>query len=265
MRHNTETITGFSGGGYNSKFVLNMDTGPTYKEILLVTNLDNDQLPQISLTLNGDTIVDVTGEELRTLEAYKNRNVASDDGLFIIPLADLSAKSQEGQDLTELVTLADDNLVLEIRTGAQTAQQVTDSMVPTMEAVATMGAAKPVRVVLPRLYSELIPAGSSGLNKYRNFTRGPRIRRMHINGPVTELEIKRDRLTRFNLKKSHNDYLLGREKLVPQAGFYHFDPLVTRFAVSDMLQTAGESFEINPTVSSAGDLNVLFETVERVA
>ena len=59
-------------------------------------------------------------------------------------------------------------------------------------------------------------------------------------------------------------YLLQREGLVPQSGYTHFDPLQYGFAISDMLQTEGSSFEINPTVSNAADINVVFETIESV-
>ncbi|MGB1906708.1 MAG: major capsid protein P2 [Spongiibacter sp.] len=269
MRDIPKELSSFNGGGFSSRFTLNMDVGPTYKEIHLRSNLDNDQLTRITLTLNGDAIVDVTGEELRMLETYKKANIVGwtvPDGLFTIPLADFTNKSQEGQDLSGLVTVPGDNLVLEIRTGAATAQQVTDSLVPTMQADAIMGVAQTKRVLLPRMYSELIPVGATGKNKYRNFPRGPRIRRLHLNGPVTDLELIRDDIIRFERDKVLQDYLLEREGLAPQVGWYHFDPLMYHFGISDMLQTAAaKNFEINPTVSSAGDFSVLFETLESVA
>lgn len=268
MRDVPKQLSSFNGGGFSSRFTLNMDVGPTYKEIHLRTNLDNDQLTRITLTLNGDAIVDVTGEELRMLEGYKYsaKGFTASDGFFVIPLADFTNKSQEGQDLSGLVTLPGDNLVLEIRTAAATASQISGSLVPTMQADAVMGVAQPKRLLLPRLYSELIPVGSTGKNKYRNFPRGPRIRRLHLNGPVTDLEILRDDVIRFERDKELQDELLAREELSPQSGWYHFDPLMYHFGISDMMQTAAaKNFEINPTVSSAGDFSVLFETLESVA
>ncbi len=262
MRFITEEISGFNGGGFSSQWTLNMDVGPVYKEIVLRTNLDNDQLTQILIQLNGDPIYDITGEELRMIEAYKGNY--QEDGVFVIPFADLSAKTQDGQDLSELVTLAGDNLTMTVKTAAATAAQVTASLVPTLKATAVMGEAKAVRVTIPRMYSDLVPAGKTGKNVFRNFNRGPRIRRLHINGSVTQLEIKRNRLVRYDVDSADNDFLLKREELVPQSGWFHFDPVKYRFALSDFLQTAGDSFEINPTVSAAGDLPVIFETVETV-
>jgi Viral coat protein P2 N-terminal domain len=269
MRHIFDEITGFNGGGFSSQFTLNMDVGPTYKEIVLDTNLDNDQLVQIMVTLNGDTIVDLSGEQLRMLEAYKDR--FQQDGKFVIPFADMSAKTQDGQNLTELVTLEGDNLTLTVKTGAATAGQVSSSLVPTLmgEAVMSSGVdangVKRKRVIIPRLYSELVQAGSTGRNVYKNFNRGPRIRRLHFeSNVVSNLEIKRDKLVRVDISADMNSYLLKREGLVPQANHFHFDPLMYKFAKSDFLQTAGQSFEINPTVTSVGDLPVIFETVETV-
>jgi len=262
MRFITDEMTGFNGGGFSSQWSLNCDVGPTYKEMILRTNLNNDQITQVLVQLNGDAIYDVSGEELRMLEAYKGR--AQEDGVFVIPFSDFSCKTIEGQDLTELVTFAGDNLTLIVKTAAATAAQVTASLVPTLKATAVMGAAKSARTVIPRMYSNLVQAGASGKNVYKNFNRGPRIRRMHMNGPVTQLEIMRNRLTRYDVDATDNDYLLARENKVPQSGWFHFDPIKYDFAIADFLQTAGESFEINPYVSAAGDIPVLFETVETV-
>jgi hypothetical protein len=263
MRHITEEVTGFNGGGFSSQWTLNMDVGPTYKELVLRTNLNNDQIRQVLIQLNGDPIYDVTGEELRMVEAYKGNH--QEDGVFVVPFADFSAKTQEGQDLTELVTLSGDNLNITVKTGAATAQQTTDSLVPTLKAFAVMGESKADRIVIPRMYSDLVQAGKTGKNVYKNFNRGPRIRRLHMaSAAVTALEIKRNKLIRYDLDKADNDFVLKRQDVVPQANHFHFDPIATKFAKSDFLQTAGSSFEINPTVSSVGDVPVLFETVETV-
>lgn len=271
MRQIYNRIYGFNGGGFNSKFSYNLDVGPTYREIVLNTNLNNDQLLQVKLTLNGDPIIDVTGEQLLMLEAYKDNPPLA--GRFVIPLADNSVLTPESQNLTELVTLESDNLVLEVKTGAATAAQVSAGTVPTMEAIAittsglNLDGSKKQRLWIPRIYSELIPAGATGKNIYKNFNRGPRIRRLHfgngVSTSVTALEIKRDRLTLVDdITKADNDFLLKREEMVPQTGYFHFDPIMSGFQLMDFLQTAGSSFEINPTVSSAGDVPILFETVE---
>ena len=194
MRHITEDITGFNGSGYGNQFSVNLNTGPTYKEISVRTeNVNNDQAARITLTLNGDPIVDLTGEELRMLEAYKSNY--QEDGRFVIPLADFSAVTQAGQDLTGLVTLPEDNLVLNVYLGAATAQQTTDGDIPAVSAFAVMDESVATRKFIPRLYSDLIPMGKTGKNYFKNFNRGPRIRRIHFaSTAVSELEVKRDKV-----------------------------------------------------------------------
>lgn len=271
MRYVISDLTGFSGGGFSSRFTYNLDVGPTYREIVLETNLNTDQLTQVTVRLNGDPIIDVTGEDLLMLEAFKQNPALA--GRFVIPFADQAVLTPEGQALSELVTMEGDNLVLEIRTAAATAGQITAGLVPTMKAVVnTVSGLNPdgtkrQRVILPRIYRNLIEAGATGKNIYKSFNRGPRIRRMHLGGGyVTHLEIKRDKLTRVdNVSKANMDFLLARELLTPQSGYFHFDPTMYGFAILDFLQTAGESFEINPTVSTAGAIPILFETVETLA
>lgn len=274
MRQIYDQLSGFNGGGFSSRFSKNLDVGPTYREIILNTNLNPDQLTSVTLTLNGDAIYRVTGLELKMLEAYKqNPDLA---GRFVIPFGDNSLVDPGSQNLTELVTMQGDNLVLEIQTGAATAGQISAGTVPTMSGltVTTSGMelvngnlVKKQRKLIPRLYSELIPAGSTGKNVYKNFNRGPRIRRMHmgdgVSTTVTALEIKRDKIVVVDdITKADNDFLLARELLTPQTGYFHFDPMMSGYAMFDFLQTEGQSFEINPTVSAAGDIRILWETVE---
>lgn len=270
MRVAFSDITGFSGGGFSSKFTYNLSGGPTYREIVLETNLNTDQLTKVVVRLNGDPIIDCAGLDLLMLEAYKQNPALA--GRFVIPFADNAVLTPEGQGLSELVTYGTDNLVLEISTGAATAGQISGSVVPTMKAISSTTSGlnpdgtKRQRQFLKRIYRNLIEAGATGKNVYKNFNRGPRICRLHLGGgTVTALEIKRDKLTLVdNLSKANNDFLLARELLTPQSGYFHFDPIMSGFALLDFLQTAGESFEINPTVSSGAPIPVLFETVEIV-
>ena len=261
MRFNRQEISGFNGGGFSSQWKIGLDAGPVYKKIELVTNLDNDQFTKILLTLNGKPIVNCSGTDLRMLQAFKGEYV--EDGVFVIPFYDHTMKSQEGQDVTELVTLPGDNLVLTIFTGAATGAQTGASLVPTIEAYGTYGQAKAQRLVVPKIYNDLVQIGKTGENVFRNFERGPRIRRMHMESAnITTLEIKRDKLTQFKLPQTANDRDLKRNGLTPQVGYFHFDAVQEKFGLSDPLKTAGSSFEIIPTVTATGDITVLFETVE---
>lgn len=262
MRFVTKEMTGFNGGGFNSEWVLNCDVGPTYKQITLRTNLAVEQITQVVLKLNSETIVDLTAVELNMLQGYKKRQ--QEDGVIVIPFTDFSQVLIGAQNLTELVTMPNDNLTMIVRTGDATTAQLDASTVPTISGQAMLAPARDRRVVLPRKYSGLIQVGKTGKNVYKNFERGSRILRMHLKGSVARLEIERDSIKRFEADKVDNDFELKDFGYEPQSGYYHFDPIKTGYAAEDALQTAGNSFEINPFVSSTSDIPTIFEIVERV-
>lgn len=263
MRFTEKDMTGFNGGGFDSEWVLNCDVGPTYKRIILRTNLAISQIAQVVLKLNSETIVDLSGPQLEMLQKYKKKHV--EDGVIVIPFCDFTQKLIGGQNLTELVTMETDNLTLRVKTGAATAGQLDAALVPTISGKAILGPAREKRTVLPKLYSSLIQVGTTGKNVYKNFERGPRILRMHLNGQVARLEIERDSVKRFEADLVDNNFQLVDFGFEPQDGYFHFDPIKTGFATDDALVTAGRSFEINPFVASADDVPTIFEVIERVA
>ena len=252
---------------FGGKVTVHLDTGAVLSEAVLMTNLDNDQLLQAQVKLNGDVIYDLTGEDLRMIEAYKTE--VSENGIFIIPFDDISAKTEDGQNLTGLVTTAQDNLTVTLKVAAATAQQVTDGDAPEISgfirqrARRTINAALEQRVTVPRKYVLDIDASATGLNNFSNFSRGPRIQRMHMKSAnITNLIIKHNRLERWNMQTAQNDLMLSRFGRNKQAGYLHFDAVATGFNLMDSLQTAGNSFEIKPTVTAAGNIPVLFEVLE---
>lgn len=264
MRYHRQELNDFSGpSGFSKTKTLHLDTGPVYHEIQLFTNVNNDQIEQVEIKVNGDAIYDITGQFLRDLEKYKNRYQAA--GVFIVPFSDLTARTQDGQHMTGLVTLPGDNITVKVKFAAATSAQTTAGTVPEVTAVAITGDSVPVRELMPRMYRETIDGGKTGKVNFKTFNRGPRIRRLHLIADIERLEIKRDRKVRFDLTKVQNNFALRHDGLVPVDGYYHFDPVQTRFMLADSLQTAGESFEINPTLNTAGDFEVVFEVLERVA
>lgn len=266
MRYHREELDDFSGAnGFGKTKTLHLAPGPIYHELQLFTNVNNDQVEQVEVKVNGDAIYDITGDFLRKLEAYKKRYQGA--GIFIVPFSDLTGRTQDGQHLSSLVTMPGDNITVKVKFGAATQAQIDANFVPEIKAVAITGSAPEgiVRQTIPRMYRETIDCGSTGKTSYKNFERGPRIRRLHIEGDVERLEIKRDRKTRFELDAVQNTFGLKRDGREPQGGYFHFDPVQTGFVLADMLQTSGESFEINPTMGTAGDYEVVFETIERVA
>lgn len=266
MRHTIQQLDNVSIGWAN-KTTVHLDTGAVLSEIALLTNLNNNQLLQVQVKLGGDVIYDLSGEDLRMIEAYKNE--ALPDGVFIIPFDDISGKTDDGQNLTGLVTTSQDNLTLILKTGAATAQQNTDGAKPEIggfirqRARMTVGDGLEPRKLVPRKYVLDIDASATGLNNFSTFSRGPRIQRLHMKSAnVTNLIIKHNRLERFNMSTEQSNLMLDRFGRNKQAGYLHFDPIATGFNFMDSLQTAGSSFEIKPTVTQAGNIPVLFEVLE---
>lgn len=271
MRHTNQQLDNVSivWGG---KTTVPLDTGAVLSDIILMTNLNNDQLLQVQIKLGGDVIYDLTGEDLRMLEEYKDKDYALEpllDGVFVIPFDDISGRTEDGQNLSGLVTTAQDNLVLILKVAAKTAQQNTDGDVPEISGFIRQRARKTIggelerRTLLPRKYVLDIDASAAGLNNYTTFSRGPRIQRMHMKSAnITNLTLKHNRLERYNMKTTQNDFMLNRFGRNKQAGYVHFDAIATGFNFMDSLQTAGNSFEIKPTVSAAGNIPVLFEVLE---
>ena len=91
-------------GGYNGKYNLTLPVGMTYREIIIkLDNIDVDQIDRVSLSLNGDEIVRVTGEELAMIRTATG--VYAEDNRLIIPFTDTSQTTIESQNFSELVTI----------------------------------------------------------------------------------------------------------------------------------------------------------------
>ncbi len=271
MRHTEidfDSFNGSSANGYNGRFNLQLPAGITYKEITIHgVNLNNDQIRRVTLSMNGDSLIDVSGSVLRTIQRYKNEYI--EDGKWIIPFADFSMTLQEGQNLTSLVTLPGENIVLEVETDAPTAEQVSNNSVAFIRAEGILGVSQTRRLTVPRLYRDVMNGGVAGENRFKNFvnqnkTSNPvRIRRVHmLDNSIRNLEIKRNGITLFDKTASDNNYLLRRFGKAPLDGIYHFDAVKTNFGIADALRTQGSTFEMIVDKNAVGDFEAIFETLE---
>ena len=271
MRHTEidfDAFNGSSANGYNGKYNLQLPAGITYKEITIHgENLNNNQLRRVTLSLNGDSLVDVSGEVLRMIQRFKKEAIR--DGKWIIPFADFSMLTQEGQNLTSLVTLPGENIILEVETDAPTTEQVDSSAVASIRAEGILGISQTQRLTVPRIYRDVMNGGVAGENRFKNFvnqnrtTNPVRIRRAHmLDGSISNLEIKRNGVTLFDKPLLDQNYSLERFGKQPQSNIYHFDAVKTDFGVADPLRTQGSTFELIPTKTAVGDFEVIFETIE---
>ncbi len=271
MRHTEidfDSFNGSSSNGYNGRFNLQLPAGITYKEITLHgVNLNNDQIRRVTLSMNGDSLIDVTGSVLRMIQRFKNDYI--EDSKWVIPFTDFSMTTQEGQNLTSLVTLPGENIVLEIETDAPTQAQTDDNAVASIRAEGILGVSQLQRLTVPRLYRDVMNGGVAGENRFKNFvnqnktTNPVRIRRVHMfDDSIRNLEIKRNGITLFDKPLADNNYSLRRFEKRPQIGIYHFDPVKTDFGIADALRTQGSTFEMIVDKTAVGDFEAIFETLE---
>jgi hypothetical protein len=263
MRTVNKKLDSFTGGGYANSFKLQLDTGPTYEEIVLkLENIDIEQVTAVELILNGDSIIAVTGQHFKDLAAHLGE--PPEAGKIRIPFRDYSLMTDAGQSLTSLVTLNTDNLVLIVRLAGATSAQVKAGDVPGLSGYAILSAGRAQRVLVPRIYQENIAIGMTGENNVKTMMPGPIIRRafFEADGRMTNLRLKRSNAEVFDCETVDNDQDLERKGFKKLTGKYIFSPIMTRFGLVDGFQTANSKIEIMPTVDSAGDMAVIMHTLE---
>lgn len=262
MRQTRKALDSFTGGGFSNTFKQQLDVGMTIDEIVLnTTNINVNQIQLIELILNGDSIVSVDGQHFKDLHAHLKR--PAETNRIRVPFKDLSLKTDAGQNLSSLVTMREDNLVLKIVVGAATQAQIDGSLVPSIEGYMYLSAPRK-RVLLPRIKQENIAIGITGENNVKTIPTGPAVRRSFFkdNGRIESLRIKRNNMEILDAKKADNAADLKYYGLDTVANQFIFAPVMTGFGLLDMMQTAGSRLEVMPTVSAAGDMSVIMHTLE---
>ena len=246
----------FVGVASDSQATLKIDGGPTLDEIILdfqgsVT--DFSKILLISLVLNGEEIVRVSGAQLRMLEAYKG--LASDNDKLVIPFSDLTANTMEGQQLSGLVTMPQDNIVLNVEFGTVVS--------PKLKAYFKVSPATSQRHFIPLLKQLTYSPDATGENDFSTLQRGPAIRRMHWLGDIDGMRIVKDGVEHMNVSTPVNRLDLRRQGLTPQVGYVHLDFIRTHWNKSDMFRTDDvvESLIFKPDVQTVAAQTILIESL----
>jgi|TARA_R110000744_G_scaffold69739_1_gene141411 hypothetical protein len=259
--------SGLNGVAFNSKASMSLPVGPTYQEIHLVTSLTPAQIRQVSVVVNGDTIVQVSGADLMMMEKYKKNatreavfdtGVLTQKGVFVIPFTNPNAKNQNGQLFGGLITLAGENITLEIEIGAGTGTPILD--VETFQSVARAS-----RPYMPRIKSYVMQAQAEGWNDFTTFPANAKtnIRRAYFKSDVSRLKIERDGYILFDKKKDTQEFQQERVGRAPQAGYFSYDPTMYGYEQADILNTGHVSeFVFRVEVGTAGAIPILVESVE---
>ncbi|MBE8577948.1 major capsid protein P2 [Vibrio sp. OPT18] len=251
------------GARWGEKGTLPIPVGPTYQEIILETNAAAEDLERVSITLNTDEIYVLTGSELLMLERYKRQDHTA--GIFVIPFADVSARTKNGVRYTALVTELGDAIHLDV----QFKQKAADVDPLTIQVWAHVTNAQAARVIVPRMKRQTMPANAQGENEYASLISSPAlsVRRMHfMHNDIQKLKIERDFTKEYEASKLISEANTKRNKRTPQAGYFHFDPTVRGFSIDELFPTVHNS-NLTFTVTTGdvpGSIPILIESVEVV-
>lgn len=251
------------GAAWGQKGTLPIPVGPTYQELILETNAEAADLERVSITLNAEEIYVLTGSELLMLERYKRRDHTA--GHFVIPFADIAARTKNGVRYTGLVTERGDNIQLDIQFKAKA--QGADPL--SIQVHAWVTNAQAVRILVPMIKRETMAANAAGTNEFTNLISSPLIavRRMHfMHDKINKLEIERDFVKEFEANKFIAEANAKRNERTPQAGYFHFDPIVRGFSIDELFPTVHTS-SLKFTVTTddvAGSIPILVESVKNV-
>lgn len=261
---NLSKLNSFTGGAYGEKATLVLPVGPTIEEIFLETNLSPAQIVRVSVTLNGDEIYILSGEELRMLEAYKG--LPTQDGWFVIPFVDITGKTKNGVRYTGLVTEMGDNITLDVEIKDNPTSNAPNVKI---QAHATLAPPQPARVLVPRIRKQTMQATAAGDNEFLNLTSGQNVfvRRMHFQSDnVNGLKIYRDSIKVHESSRQLATYQAKRNDKKWQSNNYHFDPIQRGFFINEIFETAHAS-ELKFTVQTSapcGTIPILVESIEVV-
>lgn len=258
MRQVIDNLDSFSGVAFGQVASLVLPVGPTYNAIgLEIGGCDEDQVEYIEMTLNGAQTVRAPGWFFRMKEDFKGMPQANN--VWLIQFLYDELRTNEGQRLGEFVTTKDDKVVLKVRFGNKKAGQD----VPTINGWTETTAAQQKRRFVPKILEDRIEIGATGLNNFRTFAKGGRIMGMHMHtGAVRQMEIFINDYLRYRNVPERNARFLSRAGFVPQDGFYHFVPTMTRFGALDALRTAVNKLEFKLDMTEPGDIDVIYEMIE---
>lgn len=273
-----DAFVGGSANGYNGKFTMRLPVGTTYRDIKLsLSNLLISQLVLISLTLNGDEIYRTTGTALDKLR--KTLGLYTDANTVVIPFADMSQDTIASQNMSELIVGANENLVLKIETGAQTAGQATAAQADPSLGVGIIEGRmefstlpRPAgRMMLPRLFTDTLGGNRAGDNRFKglltqNKSGNPsKLQRFILDtGRAKRVRLYQNKMKTFDKTLAENDFDLKAEGVTQQNNQYCYNAVAYGYSEIDALSVPND-FEVVAELSSAGDFDIFYQTLEKVA
>ncbi|MBY5920413.1 major capsid protein P2 [Ferrimonas balearica] len=238
-----------------------LQVGPTYQKLEIITSgISKTKLKRLSIELNGEQIVSLTGSEMVMLQQYKGNH--TEEGRYIVDFADAQYRTKNGIRSGELVTLPTDELIVYIDLDDTIADDWT------LRARSWITAAQPVRYFVPKIFGLTYDAAASGDNDlfWKNGSVTRFIRRLHFRANnINRLTVFRDDTKRHEVQADDNLFDLQLNGLVPQTGYFHFDPGQLKFGLEGLFPTyADKELKFVLNKASAGPVPILVELLEQV-
>lgn len=255
-------LNAFQGVAPGARASLQITPGATFQMIELISNITNvAHIEKIEVELNGQTIVNVTGYDVKTLlEGYTKRSRSA--GRYVVNFFNPEAKTLNSMRVGELVTLPSDTLTVYVTFAAA-------AVSPTLRARALVTPAQPVRRFLPKIFTINVDPAVIGENLFNYpVRRGDHfIRRLHFKSAnVSKLQVFRDDLKVFNATATDNreDLNEGGDNAAV-ANVFHFDPAHIGYQLEGAFPTiAQKALEFRYDVTALGAVPALCETLDQV-
>jgi len=263
------------GVAYGKPATIKLTAGPTYEESHIRTNVPAAAIEKIEVILNGDSDIVIAGEVLEMFEKYKKHagSGVAVDGTFtyVIPFSDLCGRTIEAQSVSAFVTLSSDNVFLKVHFRPKSAEPTPDAWPSVIELDGTnyTSPGKPARLFRNIVRTITTPNMSTGEVTFLDLPKDGYIRRAHIKGDVSKVELKKDGKTHFEQSKAQNDFELRRSGVLgkaPQAGYYHLDFIKHDFNISDLYNPMNVSREqeLIMQLDTAGSVPIIIEMLKPV-
>ncbi|MGH1403271.1 MAG: major capsid protein P2 [Alphaproteobacteria bacterium] len=250
----------------NGRPAVRVPTGPTYREFSLHYAEDGTPaneatmiagIEQVSIKIGGIVRWSCSGAWLVALNKYYNYGFT--DGQLIIPLSRPWARTMQGEENLAWGTRNVSNMHIEVKLAAG----VTN---PTLSADALVTPESRDLGMIVEVHETPFEAISAGKKEIPDLAKE--------NGALLAVHLKSDDITALEIKMNkvpfiENDIdLASYQRLleriggrVAQTGYVHADAMLLN-RIDDAWPLAGlQTFNVNPTVSQAGSIPILMETL----
>jgi hypothetical protein len=289
MRNVPQKLNTVNNVGAGNKAWVKLQNGPKYLELVFVSNYKPEHLEKITIDLSGThqvgEIIEATGADLVMCEDYVNDKytfATEAPYIYVLSLGNQEANTDMGQQFSGLVTLQNDNILVNIHIasnandtgngGVANAEAYIDAYAEATEPSLALDEidknGRPQRVVLPMLKPHTITNNTVGEVDYFTLPDeiGVEYRRMYLSGgDLAKVEIKKDGSTPYEENKEVAEFMQTRAGRTPQAGVFVVDFVRLGWVQSDTFMPQHErELRLRMDVKTAENVRVLIDGFKRL-